>query len=103
VASSRAFEWICTELETITALNKLEARGTIRLALKEAGLEAARVTPLQMSVVLERILPGELRSRGMKNADEICGSLASALRNLPIPEEGDVEETPEQVFGRLSR
>ena len=60
MADSRAFEWICAELESVSFLNKLEARGTVRLVLKAAGLEADRVTPREMSVVAERILPERL-------------------------------------------
>ena len=39
MADSAAFTFVCTTLEESTALDKLEARGTIRLALKEAGLD----------------------------------------------------------------
>ena len=103
MADSRAFEWTCTELESVSSFNKLEARGTIRLALKEAGLEAGRVTPAQMSVVTERILPGELRNRGVEDAEGICGTLRSGLRDLPVLEVAGTQETPEDVFRRLSR
>lgn len=103
MAGSRIFEWACEELEKTSSLKKLEARGTIRLALKEAGLEAARVTRQQMDVVAERILPGELRNRGVKDADAICSALASGLRDLRLSEGDDARETPEDVFDRLSR
>ena len=103
MADSRAFEWTCTELESVSSFNKLEARGTIRLALKEAGLEAGRVTPAQMSVVTERILPGELRNRGVEDAEGICGALTSGLSGLPALEAENTQETPEDVFRRLSR
>jgi hypothetical protein len=102
MADSHTFEWTCEELENASFLNKLEARGTIRLALKEAGLGADRVTPEQMSVVTERILPGELRNRGVEDAEEICGALTSGLRGLPALEDEDAQETPEDVFQRLS-
>jgi hypothetical protein len=99
MASSQTFEWVCAELESSSSLNELEARGTVRLALKKAGLEANRVSPEQMSVVTERILPGELRSRGLEDADGICGALASGLKHL---EAGAVQDSPEEVFRRLS-
>jgi hypothetical protein len=103
MADSRAFEWTCEELEAASSLTKLESRGTIRLAVKEAGLEAEHVTPQQMSVVAERILPGELRNRGVEGAEGICSALMSGLRALPILEAEDAQETPEDVFKRLSR
>jgi hypothetical protein len=104
MADSRAFEWTCAELEAASSLTKLESRGTIRLAVKEAGLESDQVTPQQMGVVVERVLPGELRNRGVEDAEGICGALTSGLRALPIlEEEEDAQETPEDVFKRLSR
>jgi hypothetical protein len=103
MADSRAFEWTCGELESASLLNRLEARGTVRLALKEAGLEAGRVTPGQMGVVTERILPGELRNRGVEDAEGICDALTSGLRDLPALEAEGAHETPEDVFRRLSR
>ncbi len=103
MADSRAFEWLCVELESASPLNKLEARGTIRLALKMAGLKASGVTPQEMSLVTERILPGELRNRGVEDAEGICGALRSGLRGLPVLEAEDTQETPEDVFRRLSR
>ena len=100
MASSRAFEWACAELESSSSFDALEARGTVRLALKQAGLEANHVTPEQMAVVTERVLPGELRSRGLEDADEICGALASGLKRLEV---GAAPDSPEEVFKRLSR
>ncbi len=60
MATSTAFEWLCDELETKTTLDRLEARGTVRIALKQAGLEATSATAAQIAVVLTRILPEEL-------------------------------------------
>lgn len=96
---SPTFEWICAELEGKSSLSTLEARGTVRLALKQAGLEAQSVTPEQMKVVLERVMPGELESRGVDDADTICQSLIPGLSGLRA---GAELETPEDVFRRLS-
>jgi hypothetical protein len=100
MADSRTFEWVCAELERGSSLNELEARGTIRLALKKAGLEANRVTPEQMAVVTERILPGELRSRGFEDADGTCEALVSRLKRLEVD---SAQDSPEEVFKRISR
>jgi hypothetical protein len=99
MACSRAFEWVCAELESSSSLNALEARGTIRLALKQAGLEANQVTPEQMSVVTRRVLPGELCSRGLEDAEGLCRALASGLKHLEV---GALPDSPEEVFKRLS-
>lgn len=98
MAESRAFDHVCETLEARTSLNRLEARGTVRLALKEAGLEPGSVTARQLSVVVERILPGELGARGIGDADAICRDLVHSLAVLPSAE---TAESPESIFGRL--
>lgn len=97
--NSAAFDWTCQEIERATSLDTLEARGTVRLALKEAGLDARSASPQQVAVVVERILAAELRARGIENADQVCASLAIGLKSQ-APESG-AEESPEEVFRRL--
>ena len=98
MADSRAFALVCERLEAGTALRRLEARGTVRLALKQAGLEAGTVTPDQMAVVVARILPDELSTRGIESGARLCASVGAELQNL---EAGDVGETPDAIFRRL--
>jgi len=99
MANVTAFDWICGELERLTSLDTLEARGTVRLSLKEAGLEARSADPAQLSVVVGRILGGELRARGIQDADEVCENLVTGLKSLePASSSG---ETPEEIFKRL--
>ena len=43
VADARTFDWVCAQLEERSSLDRLEARGTVRLALKQAGLEPRHV------------------------------------------------------------
>lgn len=99
MADAGAFEWVCSELERSTSLDRLEARGTVRLALKEAGLEARSVTPDQMQVVVEKILPKELSTRGVNDVDRLCGSLKQGLAGLDV---GAATESPDVVFQRLA-
>ena len=98
MANTRAFSFVCEQIESGTSLERLEARGTVRLALKQAGLEARSITPDQMAVVVARILPEELSTRGIENSAGLCASIGAALQNL---EAGDVGETPDAVFQRL--
>ena len=100
MATSPAFDWLCEHLERATDLDRLEARGTVRLALKSAGLTAAGVTPEQMCVVIEKVLPGELVSRGIEDADQKCTQLASGVSRLDADGFGD---SPDEVFRRLGR
>jgi hypothetical protein len=95
---SAAFEFACGQLEARTSLDRLAARGTVRIALKQAGLEARSITPEQMTVVVQRILPTELSSRGIETVEEVCQSILSGLRTVRT---GPVTETPDAVFKRL--
>jgi hypothetical protein len=97
MAESQAFDFVCDQLEQGTLLDRLAARGTVRLALKQAGLEAGTVTPDQMVVVVERVLPAELSSRGI-DADAVCSAIRSGLRGMAS---GPAMETPDAVFKRL--
>ena len=65
MAASAAFEAACGELERAARMDKWAARGTLQLTLMDAGLETASVTPGQLSVVVERLLPRQLQSHGV--------------------------------------
>lgn len=98
MADSAAFNWTCAELERETDLDRLESRGTVRIALKGAGLEASSVQPDQMRVVIEKMLPGELQARGVGDADRVCARLAEGVVRVQS-ERGP--ESPDAVFERL--
>jgi len=99
MANSTAFDWLAQELESTTSLDRLEARGTLRLALKSGGLEPASVSGREMKVVLERIMPAEMEARGIADAERICSSLAGRVGE--IGEGGAQPESPADVFARL--
>ena len=97
MADAASFQWLCEELEAKTTLTRLEARGTVRLSLKTAGLDSGSVTCEQMRVILTRVLPDELTSRGVEDAKSLCLELAG---QVPAEAPGD-NETPEAIFARL--
>jgi hypothetical protein len=98
MADSAAFEAACACLENSSSLTKIEARGTIRLALKEAGFEAKTATPEVLSAVVRRLLPAELRSRGIADPVAVCTKIALRLEGM-VSE--PAAETAEAVFKRL--
>ena len=101
MGESTVFEWLSAALESQTTLSRLEARGTVRLVLKGAGLEPATVRSHQMQVVLERMLPGALKRRGLEGAEALCQQLAAELRERgPLMPDAETE-TPYEVFERL--
>jgi len=82
MADSPVFERACTELEQRTSLDRLAARGTIRIALKSAGLDVAGVNAAQMGVVLRKLLPAELSTRGVEDAGALCETIANLLAGM---------------------
>jgi len=100
MAGSQAFEWLCEAIEAGTSLERLEARGTVRIALKEAGLEARTATPSELAVVVAKILPRELRQRGVNDETAVCSRLSVGLRNLAVGSQA-AHDTPDAIFRRL--
>jgi len=98
MAESAAFEAACAALEQSGALDRLAARGTIRLALKQAGLEPRTATARELRVVAGRLLPAELAARGVAEPDAVCAAIAKALEGV---ESTPASETPDAVFARL--
>jgi hypothetical protein len=76
MASSPIFEALAETLEQLTSLDRLEARGTLRLSLRQAGLKPESLTPDQVRALLRHVLPSELRGRGIGDADQVCATLA---------------------------
>lgn len=99
MADSPAFTMTCEKLEAASSLNQLEARGTVRLALKSAGLDARDVTGEQMSVVLQKVLPNELESRGVENASAVCETIRASVADVVVS--GPTADTPDAIFARL--
>lgn len=94
------FDRVCEALEKSTHLDRLSARGTIRLALKSAGFDSASVTPKQLSVVIARVLPDELRERGVADAASVCANLERALAEALV-DTAPAAPAPEDLFRRL--
>jgi hypothetical protein len=95
------FDQVATALESRTSLEKLEARGTLRIALKQAGLDANSVTADQLRVVIEKLLPEELDARGVDDSAAVCAQLSAEARNFEPPAES-ASDSPESVFARLA-
>ena len=79
MADSPLFEKACDELERATPLSPVEVRGTLRIALKEAGYDAGSVNRPQLLAVVLHSLPQELVARGLRDAEKICDRIASHL------------------------
>ena len=100
MAADTVFEFVAEELERATDFDKLEARGTVRLALKQSGLDAKKVSGEQMAVVLAKVLPGELTTRGVDDSESVCEGILQALKSSELGETSD-DRSPEAVFKRI--
>jgi hypothetical protein len=79
MARSPVFERTCEELEQRTSLDRLASRGTVRIALRVAGLDPESVDAAQMAVVLGRVLSQELEGRGVAEVERICSEIAAVI------------------------
>jgi len=98
MAGRALFDRLCEELERSTQLARLAARGAVRLALREGGLESDTLTVRQVEVVLRRLLPGELRKCGVADPDAVCAALQQRLAAAAVD---PAEPAPEDMFRRI--
>jgi len=99
VSTSAAFDCVARRLTEWTSLDALAARGTVRIVLREAGLDAASVAPHQMVAVGRSLLPEALRARGVADSEAVSARICDDLATVKDDVAG--RETPERVFARL--
>jgi len=95
------FDLAAEKLEAHSDLDKLEARGTLRLALKGAGLDARTLSVPQLEVVMRKIMPGELERRGVWKPEKVCETVLTDVKALADSGAVTHETDPEAVFRRL--
>jgi len=95
------FDFAADQLEQRTALDRLEARGTLRIALKKAGLDPKDVTTEHLRVVLAKLMPVELEARGVENAPAICDMLTRELMSSKVVRETSGATDVHDIFRRL--
>jgi hypothetical protein len=95
------FDLAAERLEHHTALDRLEARGTLRLALKEAGLEPKRVTLGQLCVVLGKVMPREFETRSVRDPTAVCNAVTDDLTKAYALTDMLPSSDPDEVFRRL--
>lgn len=96
---TQAFQLAADRLSEWTFLDTLAARGTIRILLREAGLEAGSVRAVQLAVVVRRLLPGALRARRVADVEDVSARVAGELDALG---DGADRDTPERIFARMA-
>jgi hypothetical protein len=77
------------------------SRGTLRIVLKDSGIDPRMVTPQQFCVVLESVAPGELENRGVVEAHAICAALIEKIQGVPA-DRWEASHHVDQIFERLA-
>ena len=96
------FDFAAQKLEQHTGFSQLEARGTLRIAVKAAGLDPKSLSVDELRVVFEKLMPGELEQRGVGEAQSACAAVMRELENAPIAEGDSTSNNPDDVFRRLA-
>ncbi len=95
------FDYAAECLEQHTSFNRLEARGTLRIALKSAGLDPKELTVEHLRVVFLRVMPGELARRGVDDPASICGAVVGDLAEAPAAADVTSPRDVDGIFRRL--
>lgn len=95
---SLAFITACEVIGERTELTTAQARGTVRLALQEAGLFDSQVKPSEMRVVARTLLAKELAAGGVEAVEAVCEAVSARLAQVP---ESATEDSPDAIFARL--
>lgn len=95
------FDVAAENLERATDMDRLAARGTLRIAVKEAGLDPHTLTVPQLRAVFEKLMPRQLEAQGVSNAAAASQAMISEIASSA--EEIDIASSasPDDVFKRL--
>lgn len=95
------FDIAADQLGANTEMDRLAARGTLRLALKQAGLDPQSLTVAQLRAVFEKLMPGELEARGVSDAAATCSAVMDQVANAASSADLDASNSPDEIFKRL--
>jgi len=95
------FDIAAERLEESTDMDRLAARGTLRLALKEAGLDTQNFSLAQLRTVFERLMPKELEARGVPHGVAICSAVMNGVASIASTADLSTAESPDEIFKRL--
>ncbi len=98
---AKLFNRVAERLKRHTGLSQIEARGTLRIALKIAGLTAKSVTAGQLCMVFEKLMPDELEKRGVSDAVTVCSAVIDDVVNAPVPTNAAPVTALDDVFRRI--
>jgi hypothetical protein len=100
VIQSPVFEWIADKIAATAGWSSLVARGTVRLALKEMGLDPRTVGKKEMATALRTSLGRLLEAHKVPDSAGLCDRLEREIWSVQL---ASPAESPEAVFKRLAR
>ena len=95
------FDIAAERLGESSDMERLAARGTLRLALKQAGLDTDNLTIPQLRTVFEKLMPKELEARGVVDAAASCKTAMGAIERVASETELAASNSPDEIFKRL--
>ena len=100
--ASELFELAADRLEEQTDLDRLEARGTLRIALKKAGVDPEGCTFAELEAVFARVMPSELAERGTTDGAAVCDLVLKSLPRDLSGTDGDAAASRDEIMRRLA-
>ena len=98
MADSPIFDWVAAEIERQTHLERMQARGALRLALKRGGIAPSDVLKEQMRLLLMQLIPAELTKCGVEDAENVCGTVRGRLEQADLQSPHAAEEDLKRIF-----
>ena len=98
MADSETFTSAARVIEDNTHLNAMQARGLVRLLLKETGLDARSFTPQQMTQLGRTMLEGALAKNGIADTRSVVEKWLLRAGGLQAP---TLTDSVEEVFARM--
>ena len=95
------FDVAAERLEAGAKMERLAARGTLRLAVKEAGLDAQNLTLPQLRAVFQKLMPKELEARGVSDAEATCRAMMDQIARSADANDIASPTLPDEIFKRL--
>ena len=95
------FDVAAENLERATDMDRLAARGTLRIAVKEAGLDPHTLTVPQLRAIFEKLMPKQLEAQGVSNAAAASQAMMSEIAGSAEKIDIASSASPDDVFKRL--
>ena len=96
------FNVAAERLEHHSSLDRPAARGTLRIALKQSGLDPKSLLLQQLAVVFEKMMLAELKLRGVGDAAGVCNAVMDDLASSPAVTDTPPARDVDEIFRRLA-